>query len=219
MSQSWDNNAGSDAQSGSQQSAYPQQSSSSPTQGYAQQQGYPQQSYPQQGYPQQSYPQGYPQQGYPQPGQWGGPAAPGRPGSVTASAVLAFVQGGMAVIGGIIMLAGGSIIADVESRTSSSSGGQSGWLITLAIAALAAAAVLIAGGVKVFSGNLSLATIAAAVSLAVSVLYVIWSSSVVGVNFGTAIIWPLIYSVLPIIILALTMSGTAQSWARGRSAR
>lgn len=198
------------------------------------QQGYGQQSYGQQDYGQQGYPQqtggqpaygqqaygGYQQPaynqagGYPQPG-YGAPAGPARPGSVTAGAVLTFIQGGLVVIGAIIALAGGSFVVDAGGNDATNNAGT--WLILLAILGLACAALLIVGGAKSFSGQLKLLTIGCAASLALSVIWLIYLSTN-DINFGTAIIWPLIFAILPAIAIGMALSANTQAWSKAKTA-
>ncbi|MDQ1634406.1 MAG: hypothetical protein QOJ32_1215, partial [Frankiaceae bacterium] len=115
----------------------PQQGYQQPQQGYyQQQQGYGQQfGQPvQQGYqqPQQGYgPQGYGQQGYGQQAQYGygqptfgSPyGTTGRPGSITAAAVIHFIYAGFLGIAAIVFLilgiVGGSVLADAFNSNGS----------------------------------------------------------------------------------------------------
>jgi hypothetical protein len=106
----------------------PQQGYQQQQQGYGQQYGQPvQQGYqqPQHGYGQQAYgQQGYGQQGYGQQAQYGygqptfgsPPGTTGRPGSVTAAAVIHFVYAGFLGIAALVFLilgiVGGSVLAD-----------------------------------------------------------------------------------------------------------
>ncbi len=73
--------------------------------------GYPQGAYPQGGYPQGAYPQGPPPQGYPygypQPGYY--PGKPAVPSSVTTASVLLFISGGFSILGGLLLVALGSV--------------------------------------------------------------------------------------------------------------
>jgi hypothetical protein len=244
MSQPWDSTGSGSAdstgggqygqqpgqQQGYDQQGYDQQGSEN-QQGYGQQ-GYEQQGYGQQpaGYGQQAYPQqpaygqpppagGYQQPGFAQPGGYpqqafGAPTAAPRPGSITAAAVLAFVQGGRVVIASIIVLGAG---ASVMSSGFNEVGSVGTWFTILAILGLACGALLIVGGAKAFSGNLNLLTIGCAVSLVLSLGWLIFSMSN-GLDFGMALIWPLIFAVLPAIAIGMAMSGNSQTWAKAKTA-
>lgn len=233
MSQPWDSTGSGSADStGGQQ--YGQQPGQQP--GYEQQGGYPQQpgyeqpGYEQPGYGQRAYQQpgygqqgqqlgGYQQPGYGQPGfsqqGYGVPAAAARPGAVTAGAVLSFVQAGMVVIGAISALAGGSVVLDNNLNDATSNMGT--WLTILAVLGLACSALLIIGGVKSFGGKMNLLIAGSASSLVLSVIWLIFFTSY-DANFGQALIWPLIFAILPAITIGMAMSGTSQVWARAKAA-
>ncbi|WP_051266757.1 hypothetical protein [Nakamurella lactea] len=230
MSQPWDPSSGSepaDSTGGQQYGQQPDYGQHQPGYGQAadnQQAGYPQGGYPQAGYQQGGYQQGgpaqpayggyqqpaYGQPGYPQQG-YGAPAAPARPGSVTAGAVLTFIQGGLVVIGAIAALAGGSIVLDNDLNDATDNAGT--WLTILAVLGLVCAALLIIGGAKSFGGNLTLLIAGCAASLVLSVIWLIFSMSY-DATFGQAIIWPLIYAILPAIAIGMAMSANTQSWSR-----
>ncbi|GAA1998357.1 hypothetical protein JL107_11465 [Nakamurella flavida] len=144
------------------------------------QQGYPQPQYGQPQYGQQAYGQpGYPQPGNGQPGAFPGgayaaptdsryPAPPGgrRPGQVTASAVLAFVVGGLSLLVGLIALLAGSVVATRAGE----SGTAGAVVIVLAVLFLAVGAVYIWSGVWALQGRSAkfltvVAIVAAAIQL------------------------------------------------------
>lgn len=191
---------------------------------YGQQQPFGQSHPGQQGYGQ---PQpGQQPYGQPQPGQqpYGQPQYPGqyatqaagagRPGSITAGAVLAFVQAGAVIIASIALLAGGTTLLAADRSNEFKSAGT--WITILAILGLACGAVLIAGGAKSFGGSLVLLSAGCAFSLLLSVAWLIFSVTQ-GVNFGQALVTPLLYAVLPAIALSFGLSSTAQTWSRSKS--
>lgn len=228
MSQPWDSPSGSDNQDSSQQNwtggqpgagqqGSAQQGSAQPAQGY--EQGQPQYGQQQYGQPQygQTQQYGQPQYGQAQYGQspYGAPAAgPSRPGSITAAAVLAFVQAGAVIIASITLLAGSTSILAEDLGDDANNIGT--WITILAIIGLACGALLIAGGAKSFGGSLGLLNAACAFSLVLSVVWLIFSVTQ-GASFGQALVAPLLYAVLPAIALAFGLSGTAQTWARTKS--
>jgi hypothetical protein len=213
MSQPWDPNTG-DQPSG-QPGGYhqaPDQPGFPPAPGYYQQPpGYPQpaagQPYQQAGYPTAGYPSaGYPQPGY--PGYPPVPAGPVRPGAVTAAAVLAFVQGGVVLISGIVLL---SVVNEISRRVDGYTGGKTeAWILTIAV--ILAGALLIAGGVQILKGPTGVVIGGAALSLLISVYFLVRS------EFNAAVVWlALSYAVLPVIILAFALGAGARSWAARRS--
>ncbi len=206
-------------------SDYPQQGY--PQQGYPQV-GYPQTAaYPQPGYPEPGYPeQGYPQQGYGQPGYgqpaYGQPAygqpgypqlgytvvpvKPPKPGAVKGAAVLAFVQGGIILFSGIGTLGGGAGLNDLGLRGTGSIGDT---LTIMGVLALIASGLLIAGGVSAFNKHSGLLIAGAALSLALSVWWMIQFDF-----FSAVLIWALLLAAMPIISVALILGPTAQAWMK-----
>jgi hypothetical protein len=197
--------------------------------GYGQQPGgYPQEpSYPQSGGFPQAPPPSYPQApGYPQgsgytPGVGGMPAAPaeyagpgGRPGSVTASAVLAFVQAGLTAITTII-LAAGAARADATDVAL-------GWLIVLAQAA--GVVLLIMGGVQLMGGKSRVALIVGAVlELAICLFWLVAFSiiptfgiSEVSTGKTVLIMIALVFAVMPVISLIMAAGGQASQYLQSR---
>ena len=217
MTQAWDpNTAGQPAEQPGGSEGYPAQP------GYYQQPGYqqpaPQPGYqqPQQGYPQPGYPPaGYPQQpGYPPAGYPGAypPAKPARPGAITASAVLAFVQAGAVIIAGIVVLAGATSVLDINDDRAAGVGTE---FTLVAIVTLICGALLVIGGAQSFQRKLTILVVGSAVSLLLSVYWLIRTMGL-GADFGVAIIWPLIFAVLPIIIISLSLGSTGKAWVAGR---
>lgn len=192
---------------------YPQQ----PPQGYPQQ-GYPQQGHPQQAYPQQGYPpQGYAQHGYPQQGYpAGAPAGGARPGLVTAAAVLAFIWGGLSILGSIIGMAAGSVLGAVgsacaeydETGACASAAGTGGFLIFISIVYIVAAGVLIWGGVVAMSGkNGKVLTIAGGALILVALIQAIAGGFGVMGLFGM---------IVPILIIVFMLNNASKAWFRSK---
>ncbi len=144
--------------------------------------GYPSGGFAQPGYPQQppafgqqppGQPGGYGQYPPPQyaagyPG-YGQPAKSGRPGMVTAAAVLAFVWGGLGLFWSVIALFAGSVLSAASSAVCDSNStylydsdtreacnavsGAGTFLIVITIGLIVVAALLIAGGVTAINGK------------------------------------------------------------------
>ncbi|TDV43670.1 hypothetical protein [Actinophytocola oryzae] len=213
------------------QGGYPQTpGQGQPAQGYPQSPPYGQ---PAQGYPQSpayGQPQGYPQtpaQGYPQASPYGSmPAAPPeyssgpipRPGTITAAAVLGYVQAGITLIPTILMLIG------VAQGTSNGGDVALGWLIV--VAQLVGAALLIAGGVQIMGGKGRALLIAgAAVELAVCVYWIIQAAAVesegidadlVDAGKGVIIGIAIFFAIMPTISLVMALGSNTTQFLQSR---
>jgi hypothetical protein len=207
--------------------------------------GYPQGGYPQtpgQGQPAQGYPQspsyGQPAQGYPQSPPYGYPqqqasgafgnmpAAPPeyssgpmqRPGTVTAAAVLGYVQAGITLIPTILMLIG------IAGATSDADAGNAvlGWL--LVIAQLVGAALLIAGGVQIMGGKSRVLLIVGAVIELLCCLYWIIQAAavdsggydVIDTGKGVLIGFAIFFAIMPAITIALALGGSTTEFVQSR---
>lgn len=206
-------------------------------------QGYPQtpgQGQPAQGYPQ-SPPYGQPAQqpGYPQSPPYGQPApqypygsmpaAPAeysggpipRPGTVTAAAVLGYVQAGITLIPTVLMLAG---------LVNEGGGGEDaafGWIIVLA--QIAGAALLITGGVQIMGGkSRALMVAAAGIELAVCLGWIVRvaliESSGVGADVidagkGVLIGFAIFFAIMPTISLVMSLGASTTQFLESRRGR
>lgn len=219
----------------------PYASGPQPQPGYGQPPGQP--AYGQPGYQQPGYPSGGFQQPYPgQPGpagygqypppQYGAgypaywqPAKAGRPGMVTAAAVLAFVWGGLGILFSIFGLLAGSILSTASSAVCNSGtyydadtadacnavSGIGGFLIAITIATIVIAALMIAGGVTAISGkNGQILVIACAVYAILAIVSVIIS------GFGFAY---LLGFVIPVLIVVFMLNGQSRAWFRSVGGR
>lgn len=161
----------------------------------------PGQLYP--GYPAppgQPYAPGYVLPGYAAPGL---PAAPSRPGSVTAAAVLAFIQGGINLIAGFSTLAGSTEINDRPVYT----GEIPSVFLIMSLAAIVSGGLLIAGGVAAFNKNAVLLNVGVGLSIGVS----IWWMTYFGFG-GVIVSMATLMAVLPIISGALVNQAAVRSW-------
>lgn len=201
-------------------------------------QGYPQtpgQGQPAQGYPQ-SPPYGQPAQGYPQSNPYGQPApsyqygampaAPAeyssgpipRPGTVTAAAVLGYVQAGITLIPTILMLVGAA------SADAGAAGSEAafGWL--LIIAQLIGAALLIAGGVQIMGGkSRTLMVAGAGLELAISLAWIIRVAAidsegidVIDAGKGVIIGIAIFFAIMPTISLVMSLGASTTQFLQSR---
>ncbi|WP_018683946.1 hypothetical protein [Actinokineospora enzanensis] len=172
-------------------------------------------------YPQQ--PQGYPQGGYPQAG--GFPAAPQaapgagphvRPGSVTSSAVLGFIQAGITAIITLIMLFG---TLNVSERTDGEAGGFGYVLI---IVQLVGAVLLIMGGMQLIKGTGRGLMIGGAIlEIVIGLFYIVVFAAIPSLGIaevssakGVMIVGALALSVMPVISLIQAAGSGASAWLR-----
>lgn len=210
---------------GSPQGGYPS--------GGFQQPGYPSGGFQQPGYPQQPYqqpppgqPGGYGQYPPPQyaagyPG-YGQPAKAGRPGIVTAAAVLAFVWGGLGLLWSVVALFAGSVLSAASSLCESNDGyyydsstreactavsGVGTFLIVITIGLIVVAALLIAGGVSAINGkNGQILVLACALYAVLAIVGLIVSGA-----FGVAY---LLGVVVPVLIVVFMLNSQSRGWFR-----
>jgi hypothetical protein len=205
---------------------YPQQSGGYPqTPGQGQPaQGYPQSppyGQPAQGYPQ-SPPQGYPQaQGYgagmpPAPAEYSAGPIP-RPGTVTAAAVLGYVQAGITLIPTVLMFGGA-----VSSDGGAAADAAIGWILVLA--QLAGAALLIAGGVQIMGGkNRTLLVVGAGLEIAISLFWIIRFAAIdsggidiIDQGKGVIIGFAIFFAIMPAISLIMSLGANTTQFLQSR---
>jgi hypothetical protein len=191
------------------------------------QQPYPQQPYPQQPYPQQPYPPAYGQAGhleYPQP--YGQPAYPGygapgwnpygpppgirRPGIVTAGAVLAFVCAGLLVVAGALLFSGASFLHGLDGGEYT--GSATAELVVDGLVNLAAAALLIAGGVAVTGRRDRGRTMIFIGTGIVVVMAIYWLARWNGDTGGGVVFWALVFAACAVLASCFAGNATARRW-------
>jgi hypothetical protein len=147
----------------------------------------------------------------PAPPEYGGPVA--RPGTVTAAAVLAFVQAGITLVCSIILMIGLGAVTGAVNDSESIGGvdvdeGMLAILWVLAIVGLLGGGLLIWAGVKAMSGTAGqLLVIAAALQI---VLCIVWLA---GFNGGVVSI---LLVVMPIIILVMALGSASKQYEASR---
>lgn len=209
----------------------------------------PQQPYQQAPYQQTPYQQpGQYQQPYAQPGQYpppnpygqyppgnyqgapygpppyGQPQGSGRPGMVTAAAVLAFVWGGFGIFYGLVFGLIGSLFSTVSTsvcndsridldtaEACSSLGGLGTFILIATIATVVIAILMIWGGVVALSGkNAQILVIACAVYAALAIVLMIISSFAVVYLAGL---------VIPILIVVFLLNGQSKAWFKSKGGK
>lgn len=145
------------------------------------------------------------QQGYgsaPPAGYGGAPAPTKRPGAVTAAAVIAFVSGGLNLLGALLVFA--------ASDAASEAGVSGGLLAALAIIGLLFGAALIWGGLQAMNGKDQrvLVVVAAAAILLQLITWV--TAGFDGASFLSL--------VLPVVIISLLVQQQSKQWFQSRGA-
>uniref|UniRef100_UPI003B3A95BE hypothetical protein n=1 Tax=Nakamurella sp. TaxID=1869182 RepID=UPI003B3A95BE len=215
---------------GFQQPGYPSGGFQQPGSGYPsggfQQPGYPQQpAFGQQ--PPPGQPGGYGQYPPPQyaagyPG-YGQPAKSGRPGMVTAAAVLAFVWGGLGLFWSVIALFAGSVLSAASSAVCDSNStylydsdtrdacnavsGAGTFLIVITIGLIVVAALLIAGGVTAINGKNGQILVIACALYAVLAIVGLIVSGAFGISY-------LLGVVVPVLIVVFMLNSQSRAWFR-----
>jgi hypothetical protein len=153
------------------------------------------------------------------PAEYSGGPIP-RPGTVTAAAVLNYVQAGITLVPTVLMLAG------LASGDSSGAGSEAalGWLIV--IAQLIGAALLIAGGVQIMGGKSRTLMIAGAgLELAICLFWIVRvmlidadgvAESAVNVGKGVLIGFAIFFAIMPAISLVLSLGASTTQFLQSR---
>jgi hypothetical protein len=181
--------------------------------------GQPSPAYPIAGYPGQPYaPAGY--AGYPPaypayPGYAWPPAEP-QPGTILGASILAYINSGLLILSGSLLLFGAAVIHDIDKATRS----HTGYGTELAfdgVLNLIAGGLLIAGGVALSNRRTSgrvMLTVGTAVVLAECVY---WLTRFSDTDFSGRIVYVLLFGALAIISVALSWTPAVTAWLqRGR---
>ncbi|WP_375478088.1 hypothetical protein [uncultured Jatrophihabitans sp.] len=147
--------------------------------------------------------------GYANPG-------PGRPGTLTAAAVLGYVTGGLLILAAIFVFAGASVVNDAELSTGTTSLG--GEFVVAGIANLLAAGLFIGGSVAMSNRSLTgraLYAVAAGITVVAS-LY--WGFRFAGRYDGLAALmfYALLFAALAVVGASLAFTPTGGRWLAGR---
>lgn len=128
-----------------------------------------------------------------------------KPGAAVAAAVLAFVQAGFVLIGGMFVSTG------VDLNIDGGSGRNSAEFTVLGVLLLFVGGLLTAGGITMLNRRSTLLVAGGVLSIALSLYFVIRLGNVV---FGLAVWVPILYAVLPIMAIALALGPDVRSWVR-----
>lgn len=180
---------------------------------YASGQQFPTPGYPPPGRPVAGYPAGYGPPAYGPAGyqlvpMYPVPQRPARPGGATAAAVLAYVQSGFVLVGGVSMFSGSAGLDSLSRGTSLSSE-----LTVMGVVTVLAGGLLIAGATTTLNRKPGLLLLGSGLSIAISLYFAIRLMDTV---FGFALWLPILFAVLPIIAIALACTKDVRGWARAR---
>ena len=162
-------------------------------------------------------PYGYPPPGY--PGYAATAPSQRRPGTLTASAVLGYILGGLLIFAGILLFFGANAVSSFANSFGSSAGGYAVELVVAGVADVVAAGLLIAGGVSMTGRNPSgrrLYTAGAVVVLLATVYWIMrWATRY---NASPVVVYALLFAALAVVGLALAYAGEGSRWL-GRASR
>ncbi len=154
-------------------------------------------------------PPGYPP-AYPPP--WDS----GRPGGLMASSVLAYIDAGLLILAGLILLIGASAVDSWNNAFGSSDQGFTAELATDGLVNLLSASLQIAGGVMMSARNprgRTLFTAGATICIAAALYWVL------RVHDAGVAIWTAVFVALPIIGLSMAWTAPATIWLHGGDPR
>lgn len=176
---------------------------------------YPTESTPPTGHPPTtSYPPIYP---YPPVGGYGWfPVPPSRPGTLTAAAVLGYVNAGLVSLAGIVLFTGASLVSDVDDSTGANHDSLTAEFVVDGFLNLIIGALLIAGGIWMCSRRSSgrvLYTVGGALVVAESVYWMVRWSNRLSDDVGL-IVYALIFATIAIVGLSLAWVREANEWLR-----
>lgn len=174
--------------------------------------GYPQ-AYGQPPYPGYPVPTGYPGYGY--SGYPPQPQGPQRPGLVVAAAVLGYVNAGLLIVGGFLLLFGATIVNDIENAVDSGTDYATEAAL-LGVGNMIAAGLLIAGAVM-FSGAKPVGRLLLAVGNGIVLaLAVYWFLRFTDDRFNDVgsgfLVWGSLYATLAVLSLAFSFTGAINRW-------
>lgn len=186
---------------------------------------YPQYPQPQAGqnpyppYPPQPY--GYPPQPYGYPPVYPAypvtPAGPKRPGLTIAAAVLGYINAGMLILAGALLLFGASIANDLENNYDTGTD-YSTEIAFDGFVNLIAAGLLIAGAVM-FTGRKSsgraLFAVGNGIVIAEAIYWLVRFNDELSDNNSGFIVWAVLFGALAVLPLAFSFTTDVNRWLRG----
>lgn len=179
------------------------------------------QPYPTQPYAGQPYP-AYPPAYYPP--TYGPGYAPrphpddARRGLAMASAVLAFIDAGLLILAGALLLFGASVAASIAHSLDSSASSYTAEFAFDGVLDIVAGGLLIAGGVNLLGGRPIGRTMQSVGGVIVLVEGIYWPARFSASSVPSIIVWDVLFSTLAVLLLVFTWVPTVTRWLTGRSA-
>jgi hypothetical protein len=150
------------------------------------------------------------------PGSYPAPWDSGRPNAIPAAAVLAYIDAGLLILAGLLLLAGASAVDSWNTAFGSHDNAITTELAVDGVLNLLAAGLQIAGGVMISSRSETGRTLlSAGGGLCIAAgLYWVLRAQAVGV-----LVWTIVFVALPIIAISLAWTAPATQWLRGEDPR
>jgi hypothetical protein len=188
--------------------------------------GYPPPAYPIAGYPGQpyapapGYPPGYPggYPGTPYPTGYGWTPIDPRPGTVLGASILAYINSGLLILSGSLLLFGAAVIHDIDKATRS----HTGYGTELAfdgVLNLIAGGLLIAGGVALSNRRTSGRIMLTVGSVIVLAECVYWLTRFSDTDFSGRVVYVLLFGALAVISVALSWTPAVTAWLQRSTPR
>lgn len=157
---------------------------------------------------------GYPPVPYP-----GRPDPAGeRPGLAVAAAVLAFIDAGLLILSGALLLFGASLAASIAESVGDSSSAYSAEFAFDGVLDLVSAGLLIAGGVNMLGGRQVGRVLLTAGSGIVLVEAIYWPARFPVSAVPSTIVWDVLFSALAVLVLIFAWVPTVSRWLRRKAA-
>lgn len=145
------------------------------------------------------------------PGYGFDPRTAGRPGTLMASAVLAYVTAGLLILAGALLLFGASVVSNLD-EVSHSAGGYGAELAFDGVLNFLAAGLLIGGGVMVTGRKAAGRTLLSVGSVIVLGETVYWMVRFDFLHANGAVIYAVLFGALAVLILAFAWTAGARTW-------
>ena len=150
------------------------------------------------------------------PGSYPPPWDTGRPGGISAASVLGYIDAGLLILAGLLLLIGASAVDSWNNAFGSNDNSITAELAIDGLLNLLSAGLQIAGGVMLTGRSergRTLLTVGGGLCIAAGVYWLIRVHDV-----GVAI-WTIVFIALPIIALSLAWTAPATEWLRGENPR
>jgi hypothetical protein len=134
-----------------------------------------------------------------------------RPGTLVASAVLAFVAGGLLILAAVVLFSSARFVSDLGDVWSSDARSVTNELSVDGVVNLCAAALLIPGGVLLLGGKAfgqSLVAIGSVVVVAATVYWVIRAQA----GYSGTIVFATVFGALAVVGISLAYAPSARNW-------